>query len=308
MTDQESRDILNSEPWIWFVGLATMDVIQRVENWPSPNDKVTSTWQEVAPGGPATNAALACSALGGKSRLGTGLGLGTVGATIFNTLETRDVTVDDWAPKEAMPSLSSIILTGDTGARAIVSSDATGMDLSPPEIPPDLANCAALLLDGHHPRIARWAAGMAHEKGVRVILDAGRWKPVMEVLLPLADDVVCSADFTVPGTTDRQSMMDEILRRGTRRVAVTDGAGPIAWRERGQNDGEITGGEIQVPTVTAVDTLAAGDVFHGAYVYAVAQLQLAFAPALELASEVAACKVQRLGQQEWLKALENYPM
>lgn len=294
------------ESWVWCVGLATLDVIQRVGHWPGPNDKATSTWQEVAPGGPATNAALACSALGGKARLGTGLGTGTVGAMIRSTLEGNGVPVDDWAPVDAVPAVSSIILTGDTGARAIVSSDATGMDLAAPAHPPSLDGCAALLLDGHHPGIALWAAGLAREQGIRIVLDAGRWKPVMEDLLPLADDVVCSGDFTVPGTGNGQAMMDEILRRGAARVAVTDGAEPVIWHERVSEGGASAGGLIPVPSVAAVDTLAAGDVFHGAYVHAVALLRLEFAPALEFASGVAARKVQCLGQREWLKALEDY--
>lgn len=293
-------------PWAWFVGLATLDVIQRVGHWPGPNEKTTSTWQEVAPGGPATNAALACSALGGMARLGSGLGSGIVGSMIRNTLEGRGVPVDDWAPPEASPALSSIIITGDTGGRAIVSSDAMGMRLRSPAEIPSLEGCAALLIDGHHPEVALWAAGVAREKGIRIVLDAGRWKPVMEQLLPLADDVICSADFIVPGTHNRRAMMEDILRRGASRVAVTDGAAPIVWHERVPGDGTVSTGKITVPPVAAIDTLAAGDVFHGAYVHAVALHQRAFVPALEFASAVAARKVGCLGQREWLKALEDY--
>ena len=305
MSAQDSPSSRTQKPWVWFVGLATLDVIQRIERWPGSNNKVTSTWQEIAPGGPATNASLACSALGGEAELHTGLGTGTAGAMIRGSVEEQGVRVKDWALANAVPALSSIILTGETGSRAIVSSDATGMDLIPPETLPSLDGCVALLIDGHHPRLACWAADLAGQRGIRIILDAGRWKPVMTELLQLATDVVCSGDFTVPETHDRASMIKEILRRGASRVAVTNGADPIIFSERGGEG--IKHGEIPVPSVAAVDTLAAGDVFHGAYVYAVAHRKLAFAPALEFASQVAACKVQRLGQKEWLTALEKYP-
>lgn len=294
-----------ADSWSWFVGLATLDVIARVEHFPGPNEKVTSTWQETSPGGPATNAALACSALGGSVRLGTGLGRQALGSTIGGLLEGAGIPVDDWAPAAAVPALSSIILTQGTAERAIVSSDATGMDLDAPDTAPPLDQCAAMLLDGHHPRIARWAAGLAREAGLRIVLDAGRWKPVMAELLPLADDVICSADFRVPGTTGRRDMMEAVLQAGATRVAVTDGAGPISWMERRPGSAAPASGSIAVETVEALDTLGAGDVFHGAYVYAVAHRRLDFEPALEFAASIAAVKVGLLGQRAWFRALTD---
>lgn len=294
-----------ADSWSWFVGLATLDVIQRIDRWPASNEKVTSLWQETAPGGPATNAALACAALGGGVRLGTGLGRQAVGSTIRGLLDDGGIPVDDWAPASAVPALSSIILTEGTGDRAIVSSDATGMDLDAPDSAPDLGRCAALLLDGHHPRIARWAAALAKDAGIRVVLDAGRWKPVMEELLPLADDVICSADFRVPGISERRTMMESILASGATRVAVTDGAHPISWMERLTGSALPASGTITVEAVEAVDTLGAGDVFHGAYVNAVAHRHLDFVGALAFAADAAAVKVGLLGQREWVRALSG---
>lgn len=292
-------------PWSWFVGLATLDVIQRVGHWPGPNEKVTSRWQETAPGGPATNAALACAALGGSARLGTGLGSQAVGSTIRSLLQAHGLPLDDWAPPSAIPALSSIILTEGTGDRAIISSDATGMDLDAPVRGPSLADCAALLIDGHHPRVAHWAASLARARGVRVVLDAGRWKPAMAQLLSLADDVICSADFQMPGISGRRAMMEAILAAGATRVAITDGAGPIGWMERQAGSVLPAVGSVAVEAVAAVDTLGAGDVFHGAYVNAVAHRLLDFEQALAYAASIAAVKVGLLGQQEWVRALSS---
>ena len=66
-----------------------------------------------------------------------------------------------------------------------------------------------------------------------------------------------------------------------------------------------TSGSITVEAVAAVDTLGAGDVFHGAYVNAVAHRQLDFVNALAFAAEVAAVKVGLLGQREWIRALSG---
>src|SRR3546814_15623512 len=57
-----------------FVGLATLDVIHRIAKAPAVNEKITSTAQFVAAGGPAANAAVTFAALGGDATLVTALG------------------------------------------------------------------------------------------------------------------------------------------------------------------------------------------------------------------------------------------
>ena len=57
-----------------FVGLATLDVIHRIAKAPAVNQKITSTAQFVAAGGPAANAAVTFAALGGDAILVTALG------------------------------------------------------------------------------------------------------------------------------------------------------------------------------------------------------------------------------------------
>src|SRR5690625_5980424 len=57
-----------------FAGLATLDVIHRVDASPGPDEKVTALSQFVAAGGPAANAAVTFAALGGHAVLLTALG------------------------------------------------------------------------------------------------------------------------------------------------------------------------------------------------------------------------------------------
>jgi sugar/nucleoside kinase (ribokinase family) len=292
--------------WAWFVGLATLDVVQQVSDWPGPNDKVTATWHEISAGGPATNAALAHAALGGSARLTTGLGRGTVGEAIRGTLESRGVAVQDLADHNAVPALSSILLTEGTADRTIVSTDGTGMGVRIPDREADLEGCGALLVDGHHPELALWAARQARAAGVRVIVDAGRWKPVMAELLGLADDVVCSSDFRMPGVDGPDALLAGLISRGVRRAAITRGEDSVLWAER-HADGTASGtGRLAVDTVPAVDTLGAGDVFHGAYAHAVARGGVAFAEALRFAAEAAGERVQVRGQVAWLERLSGF--
>jgi len=80
---------------------------------------------------------------------------------------------------------------------------------------------------------------------------------------------------------------------GAKAVVVTHGPHPVEWAT---SDGI---GSVPVPQVDALDTLGAGDAFHGALTYYLAMgdpLEVAIAKA----NQVAAIKVQYLGNRDWL--------
>ena len=58
-------------PLVVAVGLATVDLVQRVPELPGPGDKLESGGLELSAGGPAANAAVTVAALGGRARLVT---------------------------------------------------------------------------------------------------------------------------------------------------------------------------------------------------------------------------------------------
>jgi sugar/nucleoside kinase (ribokinase family) len=127
-----------------------------------------------------------------------------------------------------------------------------------------------------------------------VVLDAGSWKPVLDELLPLVDVAVAGAAFGVPGADDPLGALRDL---GVGRAAVTAGAGPLRWLADGGT------GEVRPPAVAAVDTLGAGDAFHGALAWALATRPEALFPdALGLAAAVAALRCSFPGQRAWLSS------
>src|SRR5712691_12532185 len=70
--------------------------------------------------------------------------------------------------------------------------------------------------------------------------------------------------------------------------AVTNGPGPVLWRDRG------TIRETPVLAIEAVDTLGAGDVFHGAFTLALVEGR-AVESALRFAAAAAGLKCSRFG-------------
>jgi sugar/nucleoside kinase (ribokinase family) len=146
-----------------------------------------------------------------------------------------------------------------------------------------------VLLDGHHPRLALAAARAATGP---VVLDGGSWKPALPELLPLVRTAICAADFRVPG---EEAVAPALRRHGVGEVAITAGPGPVRWWAGAD------AGSVPVPAVAVVDTLGAGDAFHGAYAWAVAARPDAELPAaLRFAAGVAAVRCGVAGPRAWL--------
>jgi sugar/nucleoside kinase (ribokinase family) len=290
---------VNAAPAALFAGLCTLDIIQAVDRVPGPDEKVTALDQVVAAGGPATNAAVAFAYLGGDATLLTGAGRHPLAGGIRADLAGAGVRlVDAAADDDRPPPVSAIAVTAGTGDRSVVSRNAAGRELAPPRNLHALADRAqAVLVDGHHPRLALAAAIAARERGVPCILDGGSWKADTPELLPYVDVAVCSADFGPPGGSG--SVLDFLLGHGVRWAAVTDGPRPVTWAgARGRSGSSI------VPAVDVADTLGAGDVFHGAFTYAVtvngALDEGSFVAALGFATEVAGRSCRSFGTRAWM--------
>jgi sugar/nucleoside kinase (ribokinase family) len=282
-----------------FVGLATLDVIHRIAKPPAVDEKITSTAQFVAAGGPAANAAVTFAALGGDATLVTALGDDPVAALIRADLAAYGVRVVDAATgtTQAVP-VSAVSVVESTGDRSVVSLDAVNSDASPPADLDDLvASADVVLVDGHHPLIACAAARLAAARDTTLVVDAGRWKPVMSDIVPYATDMVCSNDFRMPGSDDADSTAAALVRNGVRTVVTTHGGDPVEWWSNGES------GSVPVEPVEVVDTLGAGDAFHGAYAYFSTQIRSGVVERIVRSARVAALRCSVIGPRAWLSKL-----
>ncbi len=282
-------------------GLTTLDLVQRVAEFPRPDEKVTSLDAEVVTGGPAAGAALAAAALGATATLITALGRHSLAEPARGELTSAGVgLVDAAAESVAVPPVSAVSVRDTGGERSVVSRDARSLNADlVPVTPPDDAD--VVLVDGHYPDLATTAVAHARKRGVPVVLDAGSWKPVFDELLGVVDLAVCSADFRAPGTSSPDEQGPALLERGVDAVAVTRGAQDVLWWQAGES------GRVPVPSVTPVDTLGAGDVFHGAVAAAIAgrPWRERLGEVLGYAARVAALRVECFGRDEWRRALHE---
>ncbi len=289
-------------------GLATVDVVHRVDRIPGVDEKVQATSCTAATGGPAANAAVTAAALGASVTLVTAVGAHPLGQLIRADLAAHRVTLLDAVPLATEPPpVSAVAVLAATGQRTITSRNAAGRHApAPPELDRIVRAADAVLVDGHHPALALAAAHAARRAGRPLVVDAGSWRPVMAELLPLADVVACSATFRTPGAVAGTPPAAEtgsdvgtaaaLRAAGVRHIAVTHGPGPVRWWSADRT------GTVPVPPVTAVDTAGAGDAFHGALAVAVARdPEVAdLAEALRYAVQVAGIRVVHAGPRAWL--------
>lgn len=281
-----------------FVGLTTLDLIYGVTHLPHANEKQVATEFTIAAGGPATNAAVTFRHLGNEAFLLSGIGQQSVTGLIRTDLDAQQVQSYDLLPERMdAPPLSSITVTQQNGDRAVVCRNALKWQASPKHIPADcLKDVDVVLVDGHQIEVSVAIAKSARQRGIPVVLDGGSWKVGLEKVFPFVDYAICSADFLPPGCTTQAEVIQFLWGAIAQpNIAITRGGQSIQYVCGEQ------GGEVAVAPITPVDTLGAGDAFHGAFCHWILQAQ--FVEALREAAAIAALACQEFGTRSWLERL-----
>ena len=275
-----------------FVGLTTLDLIYLTTRLPRNNEKIVALKQTIAAGGPATNAAVTFNGLGGKAKLLSIIGNHTLSNLIHSDLEEYSVEfIDLEADKSQSPPVSSIFVTESTGERAVISINATKSQARVEQIPANvLSGIDIVLIDGHQIEISCAIAQQAQAKNIPVVLDGGSWKPGLESVLPFIDYAICSSDFYPPNCRDREDVFNYLKAQIIPYIAITNGAENIQYMSQSQK------GEITINQVKVMDTLGAGDIFHGAFCYYV--LYQHFVTALSSAAKIASFSCQYFGTRQ----------
>lgn len=270
-----------------FVGLMTLDCIYQAQRPPQANEKLVAQDVMMAAGGPATNAAVAFSALGGSATLVAAVGQHPVTALLREDLAHAGVSITDLTPqRQTAPPVSSIVISAASGERAVISRNAVGLQVD--HYPVDLTDVDVVLVDGHQMALSYQVAMSAQSANIPVVIDAGSWKPGFDQVLSLATVVIASANFQPP---NGQTALTYLQGLGIPYVAITHGEYPITISDRGQVS------DLPVSATAVIDTLGAGDIFHGAFCYAWAG---DFLVALTHAAQVASLSCQYFGTRAWV--------
>ncbi|TGQ09707.1 MULTISPECIES: sugar kinase [unclassified Mesorhizobium] len=277
------------------VGAFTLDTILRVETLPAHQGKfIASDGVQIA-SGMATSAACAAHRLGAEVSLWASAGDDPVGDQLIADIEAEGVDCSLIRRVAGARSALAAIVVDAHGERIIVPFYDKKAQADPEALPlADLSGFDAVLVDVRWPGAAALALSAARSTGRPAILDADTAPvEVLERLLPLASHIIASepaARIVCGHALDPESACADLASRTDAFVAVTGGAAGTWWHDRAT--GRVR--HVEAPKVKAVDTLAAGDVFHGAFAVGLAEA-MPMEEALRFASAAAALKCLRFG-------------
>lgn len=286
---------------ILVVGYNAWDTIIPLPKDPPEDSKLEVERIIACGGGPAANAAGALARWGVSVRLVTVFGDDEAGRQQQRELGDAGVDLSCSIVAQGASTPRSCILVRPDGARRILWSRG-----NLPAFDPDLASSTwldgvdLLYCDSHEIPLACRLAGVAAQRGILSVMDAGTCRDGSLELSALCTDVISSTIFApvATGRVDPDGALRALRTGRARRVAVTFGAaGCMAF----------DGAEVfHVPafSVRAVDTTGAGDLFHAGYAFALSEGR-GFRDALTLGAAAAALKCRGYGGRASAPSLEQ---
>lgn len=252
------------------IGLNAVDRIVTVDSYPALGGKVAFRDERVLPGGQVATAMLAARTLG----LPRVRYIGKVGDDAFGRIQLESLAAGglDTACVRVEPDTLNqsalIVVDAATGERTIFWQRSERLDFRPGELQPG-AYCTApvLHLDGHDEGMAVECARAARVRGILTVLDIDKVRPRSREILPHIDCCISSESFphALTGEADLERALRGVAALCPGLVAATRGPRGVAGVWRGEY--------FEVPgyAIRCVDSTGAGDVFHGAFVYALLQ-------------------------------------
>lgn len=278
------------------VGIAVLDQVFLVDELPRTPSKTLARGVRTILGGMAANAAAAAARLGADAQLVSRIGADAAGAVIAAELDALGVGRSAVEQVPGLASSISAVLVDAAGERLLVNySDPRLLEEAPPPAEPLPAESDAVLVDGRWPLAAVAALEAARKLGIPGLadLDHAMAEPWAGRLLEAASHLCFSRDGLArwTGEADPAKGLARIAARSPAALAVTLGPAGVLLREEGRS--------VRLPAfpVRAVDTLGAGDVFHGALALALAEGR-PWREALRFAAAAAALRCARPGGRE----------
>jgi sugar/nucleoside kinase (ribokinase family) len=269
------------------VGLNATDTLLVVPRFPAYAGKAPFTQEILSPGGQVASAMVTCASLGLKTKYIGTLGDDERGRIQMESLLTSGIDLEHVQVRKGCANQSAyIIIDQTTGERTVLWRRDDCLRITPAEITPEQITCARLLhIDGHDTPAVEHAARIAHDAGIPVTVDVDTIYHGFDRVLPHVDYLIASSEFPVQWT----NQSDPFKALGAQ--------GALALE-----DGKFVYAPAFV--VNCADTTGAGDVFHGAFCYAVLQ-RMPMREALDFSNAMAALNCMALGARGGIRGFED---
>jgi len=290
-----ARPRRDGAPHILCAGIIVLDEVFRVEEFPQPDGKVQAKGFFVVNGGCAANAAVAIARLGGRAALagpmGGPQGDDDNGDRVLRALKRENVDCSFCQRIGGLATAQSAIFMNARGDRTIVTyRDERIAATTPADPAAAVARADAILADNRYPAFVQPICEIARARGLPVVLDGDRPTVEDDPLFRIASHVIFSAECLreTTGSRDLATGLTRIARNTPAFLAVSNGPDDIVYLEHGAPR------RLPVFRIESVDTLGAGDAFHGGFALALAEGR-SEVDAMRFGAATAGIKCTRIG-------------
>jgi sugar/nucleoside kinase (ribokinase family) len=285
---------LKAAPRILCIGIPVRDLTFRVEAVPARGSKANATHLAEICGGNALNAAIAIARLGGRVAFAGPMGDAREISSGFILQQMAQEAIDT-THIVRMPDVTtpvSAIMIEPSGERTLTIYRDPGLwAVKLPDADHLLADCRAVLVESRCASFCVDLCAEARRRGIPVIVGVDRAMSLQDGLLTAASHLLFASEQVqeTAGIADDGAALRRLAGLTPAFLATTRGPNGTIWLNE---TGELE--ETAAFPVEAVDTLGAGDVFHGAFALRLAEGE-GVREALRFAAAAAALKCTRHG-------------
>lgn len=295
MTDPgNDRTAPKIPPRILCIGMPVRDLTFRVPGVPARGFKENASHFDEICGGNALNGAIAIMRLGGRASICGPMGdpHETSSRYIFEQLAHEGIETTHIIRMPDLVTPISAIMIDPSGERTIVTfRDPELWKVRLPDADTLLQDCHAILTESRCAEFCTDLCAEARRRGIPVIVDVDRAMSMREGLLTASSHLVFSSEAlqATANLTDDGEALKKVAKLTSSFLAGTRGPRGTIWLDDRQNLQETPAFPVHT-----VDTLGAGDVFHGAFTLAITEGR-ELRESLRFASAAAALKCTRFG-------------
>ena len=249
---------------VFVFGMAVVDFIHFVSEIPRGGLKHRSNDAEICGGGTGANAAVSISRLGGRSLLCTRVGDDLIANIILRDLKQEGVGIDYVRRSKSGNSPFSSICVDKSGERQIVSYRGSGLseDVDWLENLQDLDAC---LVDLRWPEGLEVVLRQTRSRGIPTVVDGER-ADVLDTIWQASHLAFSRQGIQhLTGETIVIDALRSVASTRTNWICVTDGENGVHRVKNGKIE------HIPAFDIEAMNTLGAGDVWHGAFTLRLAE-------------------------------------
>ncbi|EPL9572256.1 ribokinase [Providencia rettgeri] len=296
------------------LGSINADHILNVKQFPQPGETVRGDSYQVAFGGKGANQAVAAGRSGADITFIACVGDDDIGASIKKQLHLDNIKTECIDAIKDETTGVALIYVNQQGENIIGINAGANAQLTTQRLTQyqqKIIEADAVLMQLESPiETVQMAAEIAKKNKTQVILNPAPAQSLPDSLLTLVDIITPNeteaehlTGIAVNDDQGAQAAAEALHQKGIRKVMITLGARGVWYSEKGTQGKIIAGFRVK-----AVDTIAAGDTFNGAYVTALLEGK-ADEDAIIFAHAAAAIAVTRPGAQPsvpWRKEIDQF--